>query len=174
MSEEQWAPVVGFNGRYEVSSLGRVCSLLPKTRTRCPSGEAGNYLSVTLINGYPQVRLTKPGHNRGHYVHRLVLEAFVGTCPIGSECRHLDGNRKNSILANLQWGTVKENRADAIRHGTQVRGERCGTSKLKTAQVRRIKQAIANGLSCERIAKEYGVVEGTIRWIARGLTWAHI
>ena len=47
-----------------------------------------------------------------HYVHRLVLEAFVGPCPEGMECRHLEGDTANNALSNLAWGTPQENAAD--------------------------------------------------------------
>jgi hypothetical protein len=52
-------------------------------------------------------------------VHRLVLEAFVGPCPIGMQCRHFpDPNPANCNLKNLQWGTPMENTEDKRVHGT--------------------------------------------------------
>lgn len=58
------------------------------------------------------------GRKNASYVHRLVLEAFVGPCPEGMECRHLDGNPGNNRLDNLAWGTRKENYEDSVEHGT--------------------------------------------------------
>jgi HNH endonuclease len=66
------------------------------------------YLSVTLWTNRVPTR---------KFVHRLVLEAFVGPCPTGLECRHLDGDPSNNRLDNLRWGTRLENVADTIRHG---------------------------------------------------------
>lgn len=69
-----------------------------------------------------------PGHKRyltvkvdgvTRRVHELVLTTFVGPCPSGLECRHLDGNPARCALANLAWGTHRENEADKYRHGTR-------------------------------------------------------
>ncbi len=59
-----------------------------------------------------------PGTKKQVYVHQLVLGAFVGPCPIGMECRHLDGNPSNNFLSNLRWGTHLENMEDMRRHGS--------------------------------------------------------
>ena len=59
-------------------------------------------------------------------VHRLVLLAFVGPPPSGSECRHLDRNPANNMLLNLRWGTKKENADDKVLHGTMACGDRSG------------------------------------------------
>lgn len=56
------------------------------------------------------------------YVHRLVLEAFVGPCPSGMECRHFpDSDTRNNSLENLSWGTHVQNIADKNVHGTARR-----------------------------------------------------
>ncbi len=66
-----------------------------------------------------QLMLRADGFYRMRYVHQLVLEAFVGPCPSGLECRHLDGNPDNNQLENLRWGTRLENMADKKLHGTE-------------------------------------------------------
>jgi hypothetical protein len=113
MNAEQWQPVVGFEGLYEVSSLGRVASLPTSTwPTRrvlaTPAHARGGYPYVTL-------------HHEGRYFHRkvhhLVCLAFVGPRPDGMLCRHLDGDVTNNVPANLVWGTARENLLDAVRHG---------------------------------------------------------
>ena len=53
-------------------------------------------------------------------IHRLVLESFVGECPQGMECRHLDGNPQNNNLSNLRWGTHSDNVRDAVKHNNHV------------------------------------------------------
>ncbi len=65
------------------------------------------------VDGYLTVKI----QGKPRTVHRLVLEAFVGPCPPGMQCRHLDGNPANNRLENLAWGTHAENAADKIRHG---------------------------------------------------------
>jgi hypothetical protein len=68
-------------------------------------------------NGYLRVTLYNTDGFKRFYVHTLVLLAFVGPCPAGMECRHLDGNQKNNLLDNICWGTYLENAADMRRHG---------------------------------------------------------
>lgn len=51
-------------------------------------------------------------------VHALVLETYVGSCPEGMNCRHLDGDKENNKLRNLKWGTLEEQIEDQKRHGT--------------------------------------------------------
>jgi hypothetical protein len=73
------------------------------------------------------------------YVHRLVLSAFVGSCPEGLEGCHFDGNPFNNRLVNLRWDTRLANTHDSIRHGTKtappvLRGDASPNSKLTEAQ----------------------------------------
>jgi hypothetical protein len=118
--EEQWKPVSGWEG-YEVSNLGRVRSWKPH-RGNSPSEPR---LLVPWMGGgtkrlYCLVTLTEGSRERKVKVEYLVLEAFVGPCPPGSLCRHLDGNPQNNHLANLIWGTHQENIDDQTRHGTLI------------------------------------------------------
>ena len=118
---ENWKPVVGFEGAYEVSDRGRVFSLPRRTRhwRGGTVARGGKMLALAVGEaGYPLVSLGRDGRISQHLVHRLVLEAFVGPCPKGMECCHEDGVRTNNRLSNLRWDTRKANHADAIRHGT--------------------------------------------------------
>ena len=74
----------------------------------------------THEKGYRYVNLTPPegGKYKTFRVHRLVLGAFIGPCPEGMECRHLNGNRQDNTLGNLAWGTKVENTDDCRRHGS--------------------------------------------------------
>ena len=120
---ESWRPCVGYPD-YVVSDLGRVRSL-DKLKWNGPVGYAfhkGRLLKQAIgSHGYPYVQV---GRGNPRTVHSLVLEAFVSPRPKGKECRHLDGNKMNSELANLCWGTPKENGEDKSRHGTAKTGAR--------------------------------------------------
>ncbi len=119
---EEWRPVIGYEGRYEVSSLGRVRSLSRtvehKDGTR--SRRAGRILSPGhRSNGYLHVNLYY-GHKRSKsiYVHTLVLEAFVGPRPSPEMvARHLDDNSTRNHVDNLAWGSESENQYDKVRNG---------------------------------------------------------
>src|SRR4051794_38431819 len=73
------------------------------------------------LKPHPQSRghcTVELGRDNIRFIHRLVLEAFVGPCPDGLECRHLDGDPGNNLLSNLKWGTRLENFQDSVKHGT--------------------------------------------------------
>ena len=93
-------------------------------------------------------------------VHHLVLEAFVGKRPKGTEARHVnDRDPTNNRLDNLAWGTHRENEADKIRHGTSQHGERNAMCKLTDAQVNEIRASKELG---RVLSARYGVVEPQI------------
>jgi len=118
---ETWLPVVGYEGRYEVSDLGRVYAHDREQVT--PSG--GVYVRPGLIMstaarsaGYPTVTLCKNGVTRNHTVHVLVLTAFVGPCPDGMEGCHGNDIKTDNRLCNLRWDTQSANADDSVRNGT--------------------------------------------------------
>jgi hypothetical protein len=108
----EWRPVVGFESNYHVSDDGQVKSL-PRNTTR------GGILrpAVSKQPGYPEVALWLNGKARTLKVHQLVAAAFLGPRPKGQEVRHLNGNRLDCRLTNLQYGTRLENAQDTIDHG---------------------------------------------------------
>jgi hypothetical protein len=106
MTEELWLPCPGYEGLYEVSSLGKVRS--PRKIM----------VGVKDSAGYPTVQLYREGVGTRFKVHRLVCEAFNGPCPEGHECGHLDGSRDNAAASNLAWITRSENTRQAISQGT--------------------------------------------------------
>lgn len=124
MSAETWMPIAGWDGMYEVSDLGRVRSLARVITRRNGAKQTihGRVLRPTLMsNGwYLKVDLVRLGHKRSLPVHRLVGNAFLGPLPTGMQTRHLNGNALDNRLANLKYGTPKENTADSIAHGTHL------------------------------------------------------
>lgn len=156
---------------YAVTKGGRVWS--KKTK---------KYLSQHLThNGYLIVSL----YDKRQYcyrIHRLVLEAFVGLCPAGMECRHLDGSRANNNLDNICWGTKQENFADMKRHGktTGAIGEKQGCAKLTEQDVLLIRSVYNKELNGyirwnqRQLAKIFGVSQMAIWCIIKRKTWKHI
>lgn len=109
-AHEQWRPVPGYEGDYEVSTFGRV---------RSHKRRAPRVLSGTVRRGgYIRVQLWRGSTPDYFGVHQLVLRAFVGPRPDGAVTRHLNGDPSDNRLANLAYGTVRENNRDTVRHGT--------------------------------------------------------
>lgn len=120
MADEVWRAVIGLEGRYEVSDLGRVRSLDREVITShgVTRRYRGRPLTPSVGNhGYLVVSV---GRRVKRTVHSLVAEAFIGPRPNGQEVRHKDGNALDCRAANLEYGTSRDNTADAIRHGTHV------------------------------------------------------
>lgn len=120
---EQWKPVLGWEGAYEVSNMGRVRSLDRTIAQRDGTSRFffGRILSQANMNGYRTVGLHMSGSETRRTVHRMVLESFVGKRPAGMQACHYDGDRANNKLSNLRWDTIEGNVRDKFRHGTNAR-----------------------------------------------------
>lgn len=112
----RWRPVLGFEGRYEVSDGGSVRSI-PHTVTRSngiPCRVAGQVLQQFVS---AKGHMTTSIDQRKRRVHRLVLEAFVGPCPPGLQGLHENDVPSDNRLSNLYWGTPGQNMRDRVRNG---------------------------------------------------------
>lgn len=124
---EQWRPVSGYEGLYEVSDLGgirsvdRVVPIGSGDRTRRYTGRTLKPSADS--DGRRRVILYRPGPTC-RSISAMVLEAFVGPRPEGHECCHHDGDASNDRLENLRWDTRSANHLDAVRHGTHGRTRR--------------------------------------------------
>ena len=155
---EQWKPVPGYEGLYEVSDQGKVKSL-----------RSGKLMKLSVANtGYMQLQLSDKHRRSVCHVHRLVLEAFVGPAPIGMEGCHANGIRTDNRLSNLRWDTRKGNMADARKHGRTNRGERSPSAKLTREQVLAIRAAIGTQ---REIASRFGISREQARDIRSGKRW---
>jgi hypothetical protein len=118
---ERWLPVVGYEGYYEVSDLGRLRSFPRVTNGSFGSTRRipGRVLrpGVNPQTGRRLVVLYRDGSGRTHNLYPLVLTAFVGPRPPGMEACHNDGDHTNDRLSNLRWDTSSENSYDIVRHG---------------------------------------------------------
>lgn len=123
-ASEVWKSVVGYEGLYEVSNLGRI-----KSRRRTVVTKQGWIQTVhgqvckqkDTHDGYKEVTLCKNSERKCIRVHRLVAYAFLGA-PTDSktEVNHMDGNKKNNNVSNLEWVTSSENQLHAYRTGLQT------------------------------------------------------
>lgn len=173
---EEWRDIPGFPG-YQVSNLGGVRGCRPRNG-KGPSlnfwrplkqGRASKgHLFVTLATG-------QKGGGKRRFVHRLVLEAFVGPCPPGMQARHVWTNDPTeNHLDNLAWGTPTDDAADQDRHGTRRRGSQTAVAKLTEAEVLEMRRAWVDGASLTSLARRFGINYGTVWDICHGLTWTHV
>lgn len=170
LSTEAWNPLVGFEGRYEVSNLGRMRTLSMYRR----SGTGRVLRPWSTSRGYLSVSLRTPGGRRSVSVHRAVLAAFVGPCPVGMEVAHGNGNKQDNRLSNLRYATPRENIRDREAHGRTARGSRNGSATLDEAVARTIWKLRESGLSAEEVAHLACVSGDAVGAIWRGETWRHV
>ncbi len=109
-----------------------------------------------------------------HYVHRLVLETFIGACPDGFVCCHKDGDTTNNQISNLRWDTIKSNIADKWDHGTAEFGEDHHSAHLTNQSVRTIRHLVQMGVPPGLIEAMYGLASGGARNIFRGDSWSRV
>lgn len=177
-STERWLPVVGYEGIYSVSDLGRV-------RREINGGghisgnrwKAGMILtpSIEKDTGRAVVNLCKNAVRDRKRVHVLVLTAFVGARPEGMvACHFPDGNPANNRLSNLRWGTRKENGEDMVKHGNSQKGSKNKNAKINDDQVREVRNHIAVGLSDLKISRLMGIGRATVYDIRKCRAWSHV
>ena len=109
---EEWRDVVGFEGLYLVSNYGRV-----KRKSVCRGTDA-HILSInTSARGYVVYNLYRNQKGHPRCAHRLVAEAFLERVDGKEYVNHIDGNKSNNFVGNLEWCTPGENVRHAIRTG---------------------------------------------------------
>lgn len=104
LSNEEWRDVVGYEGKYQVSNLGRVRSLNFHREKRMAILHP-----IIDIGGYATVKLCLKGSVTLCRIHRLVAQCFIDNIEGKPFIDHIDTNRTNNRISNLRWVTMKEN-----------------------------------------------------------------
>lgn len=164
---EEWRDIPGYVGYYQASNLGRIRSLVRLIQSKIDAGVRKEKRVLSPghnLQGRCQVSLCRDGMVRRKQVHRLVLEAFVGPCPVGMEaCHGPDNDHRNNRLDNLRWDTKKANFGDAVALGTMGKPK-----KLTQEQVDVIRAAEGTQRS---IAAQFGVSQVMVHNIRHGKVW---
>lgn len=154
-----WKPVVGYEGKYEVSDCGAV--------RKIGGVDIGQWSNDS---GYSIVRLSGPRSMKR--VHRLVAEAFIPNPECLPFVNHLDANTSNNHASNLEWCTAKGNIQHCVSLGRIAKnaiGLRPANAKLSDAEVSRIREEYANGgTSFAKLGDKYGVSKWAIGSIISG------
>lgn len=181
---EAWKPVPGYEGLYEVSDHGRVRSLARMVRRSDLRGGGMNRCRGKILKPRPNfqrrlaVSLSVGGTSKNASVHRLVMAAFVGTCPDGCEVNHKDGNCQNNRLSNLEYCTHQQNQLHAHRNGLLrppwYRGESHPRALVTEDDVRNIRTLRVKGHGLRQLASRFGVGVSTISAICTRRNWSHV
>ena len=176
--EEIWKDVVGYEGIYMVSSLGR---MLSKERTVKRKNGADYLQKESIIegsdyHGYKVTTIAKNKIKKHKFIHVLIAEAFLGPKPEKMEVCHGDGNRKNNCIENLRYGTRSDNVRDAIKHGTYkrppiVRGSKRSDAKINEKIAKQIKESDESSYI---LAKKLNISRALISNVRRNKSWTHV
>ena len=160
---ENWLPVLGYEGLYEASDLGRVRSVERKVPHRAGLMIVRERLLKASPNrtGYLTINLYRDGHRRLHRVHAVVASAFLGPRPDSLEVCHNNGNQLDNRLENLRYDTHSANIYDQVRDLTHPqaakthcpRGHSLVQPNLKPSGLKRNRRAC---LACNRAASYLG------------------
>ena len=156
---EIWRDVTGYEGVYQVSNLGRVKSFLGKSPRILKA--------VPHSNGYLSICLCVNKKIKGYLLHRLVAEAFISNPDNKPQVNHINGIKTDNRVENLEWATEEENTRHALSIGLTPQGERRTESKLTNEQALYIRKN-PEGISQQKLAKNFGVSQSTIGRIQRG------
>lgn len=160
---EEWLPVIGFEGWYEVSNFGRVRSV-PRSITYSNGRvrqQSGILLGQRLDRyGYLTVSLKRNQRGRPYTVHSLMARAFIGPPPPGHTVDHKNGKKLDNIIGNLEYVTPAEQIHRAMAIGiahVNPHGEKNTMAKLTDVEVTEIRRLYLEGMTQTVLAKQFGV-----------------
>lgn len=150
---EEWRPVVGYEGFYEASSLGRIRSVDRLVRR---SATTMRRRRGQIIKAHGEKYLLIELSGKTYLVHRLVAAAFLGPCPPGLEVCHNDGDSQNNAVWNLRYDTHANNLKDAVMQGTHAstRKTHCARGHEFTPENTRIRKGRWNARACIECCRE--------------------
>ena len=144
---EEWKDVKGYEGLYQVSDLGNVRSLNYKN-----TGEIKE-MSQSIKDGYCVLRLCKNKTASMYRVHRLVAEAFIDNQDGLPIVNHIDGNKTNNHVSNLEWCTQQHNMKHAFTNGLCEQ-----TKEAAVVNVRKAQESHKKPVRCITTGKEFGSI----------------
>ena len=166
--EEKWVYVGGYEDRYMISSWGRVKSIER-------INEYGRRIRERILKpglagkGYMQVNFWNKGRQIHKKIHRLVAETFIAGRKMGYEVNHIDGNKLNNDISNLEWVSHSDNMRHAIKIGLwDYFGDNSPKAKITDIDVNSIITRHDNGEPFTSIATDYPVTSRYVSQICNG------
>lgn len=173
--KEEWRYIEGTNNLYQVSNCGRIRSF----NLQGGGSRAEPYYLATTIT--PKGYCTSQGQINCNKIefkhHREVAKAFIPNPENKPEVNHIDCDKTNNHVSNLEWCTHQENMNHAYENNLipVLRGSKIGMSKLHENDVLQIRSIYEQKFATQvQIAKAYNVSQRTISLIVRNETWTHI
>lgn len=176
--KEFWKDIIGWEGLYAVSTTGLVKSYPKIVFNRSYKNNKKIYTKEKIlkgfshIDGYCFVRLCRPGKQKDFAIHRLIALTFIPNMQDSCcEVNHINGDRGDNRLENLEWVTPKQNTTharDFLREGRPT------GAKITVADVHEIVHLSKAGFSAIMIADIFKLHAASIRRIRRGATWKHL
>lgn len=165
-SENNWVNIKGYEDIYAINKNGDI------KRLQRNNGTSPGYIKKQwLKNEYPSVGLTVNCITKVFYVHRLLAIAFIPNPLDKKEVNHIDGDKCNNKLSNLEWVTHKEN----YIHARDVLGIKMMGIKLSPLQVLKIRELREKTkMTHEQIGKLFGVSRINIGMICRRQSWVEL
>lgn len=177
-----WKKIKSTNNRYEANKLGQIRMCVTNVRNNINGGTrkvGGKVLSPkTKSNGYKEVNLSiSPGVTKSFYVHRLVAECFIGDIPKGLSVNHINGDKSDNNVKNLEIVTYSQNMIHAYLNGLNkppvVLGSNNYNSKITEKDVLEIR-SLSGKMYQKDIGKKFGIAQNTVSSIIRRETWKHV
>jgi len=162
---EIWKNIKNYEGLYMVSNFGRI------------SNSKGLRKLVESGIGYKKIKLSKNGVQKTFLVHRLVAEAFIPNSENKSQVNHIDMNRGNNHVENLEWCTNKENCIHGLlnnKNRISISGSKNYLSKLNEVKVKEMRILSKEGMTDLQLSERFGVCRRTIWAIVRNKSWKHV
>lgn len=169
MRIEDRLPIKGYEGLYTVDRIGNVYSELSNKSRRL-----GKLRTNVTYHGYAQVGLyDRDGVRKRFSVHRLVAETFIPNPYNLQQVNHINGNKLDNRVENLEWCTSSMNVKHAYDVGLAKKrsGELSGNHKLTVKDVRIIRSMLNKSVKQDIIAKKFNVDQATISNIKLGKRW---
>lgn len=159
------------NSNYSISNFGSII------RNKGNQGTySGRKIKAHKHNyGYLMVDFYQDGERCSYLIHRLVTHYFIGPCPKDKEVNHIDGDKKNNYVDNLEYITSKENINHAIKSGLRNNyGENHSRAKLTKKIVKKIRKDYRNGFSEKEISFKYKLNKSHINKIINYKLWKSV
>ena len=175
---EVWIPVKGYEGLYEVSNLGEVKSL-PKISGTCMRQEKILSKNRLSKDGYIRVALAKNGKPHEFKVHKIVAEHFVPNLQNKETVNHIDGNKLNNRIDNLEWADRHEQLIHAYKLELKkpMRGRLSCNAKLSEDDVRYIRKHYKRNsteFGTVALSKKFGVTDRVIGLVVNGKSYRNV